>query len=150
MAVDLLSAVEPLPPPLAPFLLFVVVAAAATGIAGAAAGAASPASELSFLAVVVLAATSLAGAVDFCSEDLVADEVVAVAATVGNVEPAAELFASSSNESFVLAALEVFVAPFALLLLLLLGPPPAVFVIRGALWTDFTCGSRRRRRVTFC
>lgn len=73
----------------------------------------------------------------FCSEDLLA--VGAAVAAADNVEPAAELFAIGSNESFVLAALEVFVVVVLLLgvLLLLLLWPPAV-VITGALWTVLT------------
>lgn len=72
----------------------------------------------------------------FCSEDLLAVGVAVAAAD--NVEPAAELFAIGSNESFVLAALEVFVVVVLLLgVLLLLLWPPAV-VITGALWTVLT------------
>lgn len=72
----------------------------------------------------------------FCSEDLLA--VGAAVAAADNVEPAAELFAIGSNESFVLAALEVFVVVVLLLgVLLLLLWPPAV-VITGALWTVLT------------
>lgn len=79
------------------------------------------------MVVIVLFAGSADTLAVFCSED--------------NVEPAAELFAIGSNESFVLAALEVLLllGAFALLdvVVLLLLWPPAV-VITGALWTVLT------------
>lgn len=150
MAVDFASAVEAAPLA-APFLVTALVA-----LSGAAAAwSVDPSAAFFAAGAAVVLVVSLAP-VAFCSEGcfgavgVTVVETAAATAAVDDVEPAAEFFAIGSNESFVLAALEVFVAPFALLLLLMLGPPPAVFVIRGALWTDFTCGSRRRRRVTFC
>lgn len=91
------------------------------------------------MVVIVLFAGSADTLAVFCSEDLLAVGVAVAAAD--NVEPAAELFAIGSNESFVLAALEVLLllGAFALLdvVVLLLLWPPAV-VITGALWTVLT------------
>lgn len=131
MAADFVSAVGPV----GPFLVAVATATSAVVVVSSdGVGQAGPA----FLLVVVLVVETASLAVVFWSEDLLV--------VVGNVEAAAEIFALGSNESFVLAALEVFVAlllllaPFALLLLLLLWPPPVRFVITGALWTNCTWG----------
>lgn len=137
MAVDFESAVGA-----APFLVLPAAAAAGVGESTLAAAVVVVEASGPFLAVVlfvVALGASLTAAAGLVSDDLGA----ATAADDDDVEPVAEFFAfAGSNESFVLAALEVFVA---ISLLLLFGPLDwsALAVVAGAV--DFTCAVENLR-----